>query len=51
VSSAHALAALARANAIEMPITEAVCEVLDGSLDARAAVEELMRRDPRSEAD
>ena len=51
VSSAHALAALARANAVEMPITEAVCQVLDGDLHARAAVEELMRRDPRSESE
>lgn len=51
VSSAHALAALARANAVEMPITEAVCQVLDGGLHPRAAVEELMRRDPRSESE
>lgn len=51
VSSAPALAALARAHAVEMPITEAVCQVLDGRLDARAAVEGLMRRDARSEAE
>jgi glycerol-3-phosphate dehydrogenase (NAD(P)+) len=51
VSTAHALAALARASGIEMPITEAVCQVLDGTLGARAAVEGLMRRDPRSEAE
>jgi len=51
VSSAHALAALARANRVEMPITEAVCQVLDGHVEPRAAVEGLMRRDPRSEAE
>jgi len=51
VSSANALASLARANEVDMPITEAVCKVLDGSLQPRAAVEELMSRDARSEAD
>ncbi|MBC7780046.1 MAG: NAD(P)-dependent glycerol-3-phosphate dehydrogenase, partial [Proteobacteria bacterium] len=49
VSSAGALARLAQAHGVEMPITEAVCGVLDGRVNARAAVEGLMRRDPRSE--
>lgn len=51
VSSAHALAALARDKGIEMPITEAVCAVLDGRCSARDGVERLMRRDPRSESE
>ncbi len=34
---------------VEMPITEAICAVLDGRLAARAAVDRLMGRDPRSE--
>ena len=49
VSSARALAALAEANAVEMPITAAVCQVLAGHTTARAAVEDLMRRDARPE--
>ena len=35
--------------AIEMPITEAVCAMLDGKLSAAAAVDALMRRDPKVE--
>jgi len=51
VSSAHSLAALARGNGVEMPITEAVCGVLDGRLQPAAAVDGLMRRDPRAEGE
>jgi glycerol-3-phosphate dehydrogenase (NAD(P)+) len=50
VTSARALNALARDNQVEMPICEAVLQVLDGHSSARAAVEGLMRRDPRGEA-
>jgi glycerol-3-phosphate dehydrogenase (NAD(P)+) len=34
---------------VEMPITDAVCAVLDGRLAAADAVARLMARDPRSE--
>jgi hypothetical protein len=36
---------------VEMPITEAVCGVLDGQLRPSDAVDGLMRRDPRAEAE
>ncbi len=51
VSSAHSLSTLARDNGVEMPITEAVCGVLDGRLQPAEAVDGLMRRDPRPEAE
>jgi len=51
VSSARSLAALARDSGVEMPITEAVCGVLDGRLQPAEAVQGLMRRDPRAEGD
>jgi glycerol-3-phosphate dehydrogenase (NAD(P)+) len=51
VSSARSLAALARDSGVEMPITEAVCQVLDGRMKPGEAVEGLMRRDPRAEAE
>lgn len=51
VSSAHSLASLARESGVEMPITEAVCGVLDGQLRPSDAVDGLMRRDPRAEGD
>jgi glycerol-3-phosphate dehydrogenase (NAD(P)+) len=51
VSSARSLAALARDSGVEMPITEAVCRVLDGRMKPGEAVEGLMRRDPRAEAE
>ena len=35
---------------IEMPITESVCRLLDGEIDARAAAEALLRRDPKAES-
>jgi glycerol-3-phosphate dehydrogenase (NAD(P)+) len=49
VNSARALHALATANAVDMPITAAVCEVLDGRASPGEVVQALMRRDPRPE--
>ncbi len=49
VYTARAVDRLARDLAIEMPITRAVCRVLDEKVAARTAVEELLRRDPRPE--
>jgi glycerol-3-phosphate dehydrogenase (NAD(P)+) len=50
VWSAPATAARARQSGVDMPITEAVCAVLDGRLSARAALERLLAREPRREA-
>jgi len=50
VWSAPAIVARARQLQIEMPISEAVCAVLDGSAGARDAVGRLLSRDPRAEA-
>ncbi|MCX7960752.1 MAG: NAD(P)-dependent glycerol-3-phosphate dehydrogenase [Burkholderiales bacterium] len=50
VRSAAAIARLARARGVEMPITEAVHEVLEGRLAPADAVERLLARDPREEA-
>jgi glycerol-3-phosphate dehydrogenase (NAD(P)+) len=41
----------ARAAGIEMPIAEAVCAVLDGKLSAPRALNRLLARDPKPEAD
>jgi len=49
VWSAPAIVARARALQIEMPISEAVCAVLEGRSSPRNAVEQLLSRDPRSE--
>jgi glycerol-3-phosphate dehydrogenase (NAD(P)+) len=49
VWSAAAVAARARGLGIEMPITLAVCDVLDGRLTPRAALGQLLARDPRRE--
>ncbi len=46
---APAIVERARAVAVEMPIAEAVCAVLEGRISARAAVEQLLSRDPRAE--
>jgi glycerol-3-phosphate dehydrogenase len=43
------IAALARRAGIDMPITAAVCQVLDGTLSPSAAVSRLMERDPKAE--
>jgi glycerol-3-phosphate dehydrogenase (NAD(P)+) len=49
VNTAREVSRLATALGIEMPITRAVCRVLDGEVAARDAVQELLRRDPTSE--
>jgi glycerol-3-phosphate dehydrogenase (NAD(P)+) len=50
VASARAALERARANAVQMPITEAVCAVLFEGLAPREAVQQLLARDPRPEA-
>jgi glycerol-3-phosphate dehydrogenase (NAD(P)+) len=50
VSTAPEVARIAARLGVEMPITEAVCAVIDGKLAAAAAVDALMRRDPKSES-
>jgi glycerol-3-phosphate dehydrogenase (NAD(P)+) len=50
VWSAPATAARAGQRGIEVPITNAVCAVLDGRLAPRAALERLLARGPRSES-
>jgi glycerol-3-phosphate dehydrogenase (NAD(P)+) len=49
VGTAYEIAALARRAGIDMPITAAVCQVLDGTLSPSAAVSRLMERDPKAE--
>ena len=49
VHTARAVHRIATALAIEMPITRAVCRVLDDNVPAREAVQELLRRDPKAE--
>jgi len=49
VPSAREVAQRAAALNIDMPITQAVCAVLDGRTTAAEAVRELMRRDPKDE--
>jgi glycerol-3-phosphate dehydrogenase (NAD(P)+) len=49
VHSAREVAQRAAALNIDMPITQAVCAVLDGRKTAAEAVSELMRRDPKGE--
>ncbi len=50
VYSAPMVLQRARAHGVEMPITEAVVAVLEGRLTPASALEQLMRRDARSEA-
>jgi glycerol-3-phosphate dehydrogenase (NAD(P)+) len=50
VWSAPAIAARAREAGVDMPITQAVCAVLDGRLSPRAALERLLAREPRNES-
>lgn len=50
VYSAPMVLQRARARAVDMPITEAVVAVLEGRLTPASALEQLMRRDARSEA-
>jgi len=49
VHTARAVDRLAREREVEMPITHAVCRVLDGRIPAREAVQELLQRDPKAE--
>jgi glycerol-3-phosphate dehydrogenase (NAD(P)+) len=49
VETARAIARVAAGLGIEMPITEAVCQLLDGQLSASVAVTRLMERDPKAE--
>jgi glycerol-3-phosphate dehydrogenase (NAD(P)+) len=50
VQSAHAVVARARGAGVEMPISEAVCAVLDGRLTAPQALDRLLSREPKPEA-
>jgi len=50
VHSAHAVRARARSVGVEMPITEAVCAVLDGVLSPPQALDRLLAREPKREA-
>lgn len=50
VHSAPAVRARARAAGVEMPITEAVCAVLDGELSPPQALDRLLAREPKREA-
>jgi glycerol-3-phosphate dehydrogenase (NAD(P)+) len=49
VNTARALERIAGRLAIEMPITRAVCRVLDDHREARAAAEWLLQREPKAE--
>ena len=49
VRSAHAVLTRARQFAVDMPITEAVCAVLDGALTASEALHALLAREPKVE--
>jgi glycerol-3-phosphate dehydrogenase (NAD(P)+) len=49
VNTARSLARIARRLQVEMPITQAVCRVLDDHREARAAAEELLQREPKAE--
>jgi len=49
VPTARAADRLARELGVEMPITRAVCRVLDGNVPALEAVQELLQRDPKPE--
>jgi len=49
VHTARVVDRLARELGVEMPITRAVCRVMDGGAAPRAAVQELLAREPRPE--
>ncbi|MDP2794188.1 MAG: NAD(P)H-dependent glycerol-3-phosphate dehydrogenase [Sulfurisoma sp.] len=49
VMTAREVARRAESIGVDMPITAAVCAVLDGRIDARQAVDALMNRDPKTE--
>ena len=50
VSTAREVSRLAAELEVDMPITEAVCRVLDGAASARDAVDELLQREPKTES-
>jgi glycerol-3-phosphate dehydrogenase (NAD(P)+) len=50
VGSAAAVLSRAAACGVEMPITEAVCAVLDERVSPRRALEQLLARDPKRES-
>jgi glycerol-3-phosphate dehydrogenase (NAD(P)+) len=50
VRSAPAVLARARRLDVQMPITEAVCAVLDGRMTPREALDRLLARDPKPES-
>jgi glycerol-3-phosphate dehydrogenase (NAD(P)+) len=49
VRSAREIARLASAQGVDMPLTGAVNDVLEGRLSAAAAVEQLLARDSKRE--
>jgi glycerol-3-phosphate dehydrogenase (NAD(P)+) len=51
VRSAHAVLARARAADVDMPITEAVCEVIDGRWTPGQALDRLLAREPKPEVE
>jgi glycerol-3-phosphate dehydrogenase (NAD(P)+) len=51
VRSAAAVRARARGAGVQMPITEAVCDVLSGAVSPAQALRRLLARDPRAETE
>jgi glycerol-3-phosphate dehydrogenase (NAD(P)+) len=49
VYTARAVSSLADELQLDMPITRAVCRVMDERVPALAAVQELLQRDPKAE--
>jgi len=49
VHSAREVAKLAKRKGIDMPVSDAVNAVLQGKLAPKAAVEQLLSRDPKQE--
>ncbi len=49
VPTAREVRALAQRHGVEMPVTEAVCRLLDGEIGAAEAAEVLLKRDPGAE--
>jgi len=49
VHSAREVAKLAKARSVDMPVSDAVNAVLEGKLQPKAAVEQLLARDPKKE--
>lgn len=49
VWSAPAIVARAQAAGVDMPITRAICDVLDGTASPRESLQRLLARDPRVE--